>query len=211
MANNSVFDKLFMAIGVVLTFIVGILTDCDVLSLISAIAGVVSVVLCSQRKISFYTFGFIQIFTYSFICYNEGLYGKLLENAFYLITMIIGLYGWIKHYDNNIKEVETKYFKHPFRNEIIINVSIVIFTCLMYHPLKMLNDTNPLLDAFSTTVAFIAQILMILRYRESWYYWMIVNIFCAILWINAGDYCMTIQYIFWMANCFFGFSKWNRK
>ena len=70
MANNSVFDKLFMAIGVVLTFIVGILTDCDVLSLISAIAGVVSVVLCSQRKISFYTFGFIQIFTYSFICYK---------------------------------------------------------------------------------------------------------------------------------------------
>ena len=104
MANNSVFDKLFMAISVVLTFIVGILTDCDVLSLISAIAGVVSVVLCSQRKISFYTFGFIQIFTYSFICYNEGLYGKLLENAFYLITMIIGLYEWFKHYDNNIKD-----------------------------------------------------------------------------------------------------------
>lgn len=211
MTNNSVFDKLFMAIGVVLTFIVGILTDCDVLSLISAIAGVVSVVLCSQRKISFYAFGFIQIFTYSFICYNDGLYGKLLENAFYLITMIIGLYEWLKHYDNNSEEVETRSFKYPFMSRVFIALFIVLLTCIIYHFLDLLNDTNPLIDAFSTTVAFVAQILMILRYRESWHYWIAVNFSCIILWLMIGNYCMVVQYVFWMANCFFGIYKWNCK
>ena len=211
MVNNSVFDKLFMAIGVVLTFVVGILTDCDVLSLTSAVAGVVSVVLCSQRKISFYTFGFIQIFTYSFICYNDDLYGKLLENAFYLITMIIGLYEWFKHYDNNSEEVETRSFKYPFMSRVFIALFIVLLTCIIYHFLDLLNDTNPLIDAFSTTVAFVAQILMILRYRESWHYWIVVNFSCIILWLMIGNYCMVVQYMFWMANCFFGIYKWNCK
>ena len=200
-----------MAIGVVLTFVVGILTDCDVLSLTSAVAGVVSVVLCSQRKISFYTFGFIQIFTYSFICYNDDLYGKLLENAFYLITMIIGLYEWFKHYDNNSEEVETRSFKYPFMSRVFIALFIVLLTCIIYHFLDLLNDTNPLIDAFSTTVAFVAQILMILRYRESWHYWIVVNFSCIILWLMIGNYCMVVQYMFWMANCFFGIYKWNCK
>ena len=125
--------------------------------------------------------------------------------------MIIGLYEWFKHYDNNSEEVETRSFKYPFMSRVFIALFIVLLTCIIYHFLDLLNDTNPLIDAFSTTVAFVAQILMILRYRESWHYWIAVNFSCIILWLMIGNYCMVVQYVFWMANCFFGIYKWNCK
>ena len=71
------------------------------------------------------------------------------------------------------------------------------------------DDTQPYLDAFSTIPAFIAQILMIARKKEQWIFWIIVDITTGILWLKAGNYCIVAQYIFWIANCGYGYDKWN--
>lgn len=209
MIHNYYFDKIFMAIGVILTIIVGILTDCTLLSLISSITGVISVVLCSQRQLSFYVFGFIQILTYSIICYNENLYGKLFENVFYIVTMLIGLYIWLKHYDKDNNEVNVRTFKRTILTHSGLFIIISLFTILLYYILLQISDSHPFFDSLSTVIAFVAQILMILRYKESWYYWAMVNILCIGLWIMAKDYCIAMQYLFWFSNCLFGLVNWK--
>jgi nicotinamide mononucleotide transporter len=52
---------------------------------------------------------------------------------------------------------------------------------------------------------------MILVYREHWYLWIAVDILSVALWLNAGDYCMTSQYVFWCANCVYGFIRWTQR
>jgi hypothetical protein len=72
-------------------------------------------------------------------------------------------------------------------------------------------DSQPYLDAFTTVPAFVAQILMVLVYREQWYIWLLVDVLATIMWFQAGNYCMAAQYIFWCANCVYGYVQWTRK
>ena len=71
------------------------------------------------------------------------------------------------------------------------------------------DDTQPYLDAFTTVPALVAQVLMILVFREHWFIWLAVDILSVVLWLRAGDYCMVAQYAFWCANCLYGLKRWN--
>ena len=71
------------------------------------------------------------------------------------------------------------------------------------------DDTQPYLDAFTTVPALVAQVLMILVYREHWFIWLAVDVLSVALWLRAGDYCMVAQYAFWCANCLYGLKRWQ--
>ena len=71
------------------------------------------------------------------------------------------------------------------------------------------DDTQPYLDAFTTVPALVAQVLMILVYREHWFLWLAVDVLSVALWLRAGDYCMVAQYAFWCANCLYGLRRWR--
>lgn len=208
--NRTLGEWLFLLFGIVLQVITYVITKDSFLSFISGVFGVLSVVYCSQRKVSFYFFGFVQLFTYVVLCLKQNLYGEIGENVFYLVTMVIGIFLWLKHYDKEEKQVITE----PMSKKSWVNALLV---CLLGSLLLGLilqvytNDTQPYLDAFSTVPAFIAQILMITRRKEQWIFWLIVDISTGILWVRAGDFCMVAQYIFWIVNCVYGYRNWSRK
>lgn len=181
-------------------------TEDSFLSLVSGIAGVISVVLCSQRKLSFYFWGFLQIGTFMAICINEHLYGKLFENGFYLITMIGGLLMWERN--EQCHTVETRVL-----NKLTLLFVVIqgLFAVLVVETvLTAIGGEQPFMDSFTTIFAIVAQLLMIYRYRESWLFWLVVDIACIIMWYNEGNWCMTVQYIFWTMNCIYGLIKWNK-
>ena len=103
MKNKSTY--VMLGVGLLLQVLTFIVTKDTLLSFVSGIAGVFSVVFCSEPKLSYYFWSFIQIATFSIICFNEQLYAKLLENVFYLITMGIGIGTWLanKDIDNRVK------------------------------------------------------------------------------------------------------------
>lgn len=182
------------------------LTEDSFLSLVSGIAGVISVVLCSQRKLSFYFWGFLQIGTFMAICISEHLYGKLFENGFYLITMIGGMFMWLCN-----EQGDTVKTRKLIRKDIWWLIGhCAVSVAVLYLILRMIEGEQPFMDSFTTIFAIVAQLLMIYRYRESWLFWLVVDIACIIMWYNEGNWCMTVQYIFWTMNCIYGLIKWNK-
>lgn len=215
---NSIINKFSKWIGVEGTFtswfvILGILTQLityyimedTVLSVCSGIAGVISVVLCSQKKYAFYFWSFLQIATFVVICFQEQFYGKIFENLFYTVTMVYGLFIWNRNIDNGV--VKTRILDYSQWYSVIILT--LVGTLILYISLILLNSTQPFMDSITSIFAIVAQILMILRFKESWYFWLIVDILCFGLFISVGNYCMTIQYLFWTLNCIYGIYKWN--
>lgn len=208
MNKLKVFNWSFMLVGILLQVICFILTGDDILSFICGLSGAINVVLCSQKKLSFYFFAYIQMFTYIIIIFQQHLYGELFENIFYVITTTIALFIWIKNYNKEEKEINTQKLT---KNQCIIYCSIfVIGTILLYIVLKNTNDPKPFLDSISTVPAFIAQILLMTRYREQWIGWLIVDIATLILWISIGNIFMVFQYVFWIMNCIYGYIKWSK-
>lgn len=206
--KSKYFDYGFILFGVLLQVICFLFTKDNLLSFICGLSGAINVVLCSQRKLSFYLFAYIQMFTYIIIICQQHLWGELVENIFYVVTTTIALFIWIKNYNKEEKEVETQKLT---KNGWIIYCSITIIgTILLYIILLHTNDPKPFLDAVSTVPAFIGQFLLMFRYREQWIMWLVVDITTLILWISIGNIFMVMQYVFWIINCIYGYIKWSK-
>ena len=207
MAKSKWFDYGFILFGVLLQVICYLFTKDGMLSFVCGLSGAINVVLCSQKKLSFYFFAYIQMFTYIVIIFQQRLYGELVENIFYVITTTIALFIWIKNYNKEEKEVEARRLSQ--RGILIYSSIFIIGTLVLYCILSKTNDPQPFLDAVSTVPAFLAQILLMTRYREQWIMWLVVDIATLILWISIGNIFMIMQYIFWILNCIYGYIKWS--
>lgn len=200
-------ELIFLAVGLVIQVLTYILTEDTFLSLVSGLTGVISVVLCSQKKMSFYVFGYIQLITYVILCLEQKLYGEVLENVFYFITMVIGFFLWVKDYDQKSGDVTV--YTLGMEKMVITAALTALGVYVGYAVLSNTDDTQPMMDSVTTIPAITAQILMILKYRDSWIYWIIIDVGCIVMWWNAENYCMVAQYVFWTINCLYGWNKWS--
>lgn len=205
--NQNKFDIVFISSGIILQLIVGILTNSTLISFISGISGIFAVVLCAQRKLVQFPFSFLQLFTYVILAYEQHFYGELWENAFYFITMIFGIFVWNSGYNKCKNIISVK--KLSKVDNIIVFLLNIVLIYVLYVILKGTNDTQPLLDAISTIPAFTAQFLMMTRYKENWYYWLIIDLASIVMWAIAGNWIMVAQFIFWSINCIYGIYKWR--
>lgn len=207
-----VFGLLLQVFAIVYGYVSG--TPDNVASIISALTGVVSVVLCAQGKISFYLFGYIQLFTYVFgVALPNHLYGEIGENVFYVITMIIGMVIWAKNYkkaENDTDKVEIKAKELTTKNNLIMWGIMIVGTIILTIILNNTNDPVPFFDAVTTIPAFVAQILLMLGYREQWVGWIIEDISSVIMFVIIGNWVMVAQYVFWTINCVYGWIKWSK-
>ena len=202
---DGIFAKWFVIIGVLIQLITFYITNDTVLALISGIAGVISVVLCSQKKLSFYFWGILQLVTILIISYQTGIPGKVLENGFYLLTMLVGLLVWNKHQEDNNTRTESMTFADY--------AILAIFLPLLIYGVSMLvnffGSEQPTLDALTTVIGIIAQIMLIFRFKEQWVLWFILDVLCVVLWAIDGNWCLMTQYIFWTINCIYGYFYWS--
>ena len=204
--KNNLFLWLFLSVGIAVQAITFYIADESVISLVCGVLGICSVVLCSQGNILTFAFGFSQILTYSYICFTEQLYGTLVLNAYYFVTQIYGVYEWRKRTTH--LTVTTR--KLSYRIASLIAIAIVLVSLLTGWVLSTTNDSQPYLDAFTTVPALVAQVLMILAYREQWYIWFLIDVLYVVIWARAGNWCLFAQHVFWCINCVCGFLTWSK-
>ena len=179
-------------------------------SLVSGLLGICSVVLGAQGNILTFVFGFAQVGTYTYLCVQERFYAEIALNIFYFITMIYGVYVWKRRLtDDDSLQIQPRRLSKRLTPVLII--SVVLLSLLVGWLLqRYTDDPQPYLDAFTTVPAIVAQLLMVLAFREQWYIWMLVDVLALIMWLRAGNYCMAAQYFFWCANCVYGYLQWTR-
>lgn len=179
---------------------------------VSGITGIVSVVLCAQGKISFYVFGYVQLFTYVFaVAIPERLWGELWENVFYFVTMLAGMFIWLKNYSNSENGAKVKSKILTKTGWIVSIVALGISTIVLAIILQNTSDPLPWFDSITTTAPFIAQIFLMLGYRDQWAFWIIEDVLSLAMFIVLGNWIMVAQYLFWTINCIYGWLKWSKK
>ena len=203
---EGIFASWFVLIGIITQLLTCYIMGDTLLALCSGIAGVISVVLCSQKKYAFYFWGLLQLITILIISFQTGLFGKVLENGFYLITTIIGMFVWGKNVDGN--EVKTQ--KMTGGDWLVLSSILpLLILGISVFVVKFNNSEQIFLDTLNTTIGIIAQIMLIFRFKEQWILWLILDVLCVILWAIDGNWCLSIQYLFWTINCIYGMIIWK--
>lgn len=210
-ADFSLFDKCYLVSMLLLQIIVFIIAPDSALSIIAGIAGVISVVLCAKGKTAFYFIGFVQTISYLFLAWQNNFYGEVIENIFYLVTMIWGIFVWKKNSEttnDGAENVKAKIF--TTKQWVLSIIGTIIATVLVGMWLDSIGSAQAYTDAATNVLAIFAQILMVRRYREQWIWWLVIDILCMKLWFVAGNWCMFAMYIAWTINCIYGWINWSK-
>jgi nicotinamide mononucleotide transporter len=203
---EGTFASWFVLIGIITQLLTCYIMEDTLLALCSGIAGVISVVLCSQKKYAFYFWGLLQLITILIISFQTGLFGKVIENAFYLVTTIIGMFVWGKNIDGD--KVESQKMSGGDWMVLLSMLPLLILGISVF-VVKFNNSEQIFLDTLTTTIGIIAQIMLIFRFKEQWVLWLILDVLCIALWAKDGNWCLMVQYIFWTINCVYGYFCWK--
>lgn len=210
--NLSKFDITFLTLMLALQIAVYFFAPDSILGIISGISGVISVVLCARGKISFYFIGFVQTISYLYLAWQNHFYGEVMENIFYLVTMVWGIFVWKKNLavdEDGGQQVIAKKFTPMMWFMSIIGT--VASTILMGYWLTSIGSAQAYTDAATNVMAIFAQLLMVRRYREQWIWWLVIDILCLKMWFVAGNWSMVAMYIAWIINCVYGWVNWTKE
>lgn len=209
MGNRNYF-WIFLSVGIVVQCITYSYMPDSPWSLVSGLFGICSVVLAARGNILTYLFGFAQVATYTYLCVVERFYAEIALNLFYFITMIYGVYVWKKRLEDDSLQIQPRALSRLWTSLLVVT-ALLLSLLVGWVLQRYTDDPQPYLDAFTTVPAILAQILMVLAFREQWYLWMLVDVLAFVMWLRAGDYCMAAQYLFWCANCIYGYVLWTRQ
>ena len=207
----SLTEKLFMWGMVLLQIIVYIVAPDSWYGVVAGIAGCISVVLTAKGRWMMYPIGFIQNFTYTILAFQNMFYGEVIEQVFYIVTMIYGMYAWAKNMnvnDDGTQDVKTR--KFTVTEWAISIAATAILSYVFGKVLVTMGAAQPFTDAATNVMALFAQIMMVKRYREQWIWWLLIDLFCIKMWWVAGNWSMVAMYIAWTANCLYGWYNWTK-
>ena len=126
-----------------------------------------------------------------------------------MLTTLVGIYTWSRNYDSGDEGNSVQARRLTAKGWATTMLLFVVGVVGGYWLLCRTNDPHPMLDAVSSVPAFVAQVLMMLRYREQWLFWIVVDAIKVAMWIIQGDWCMAAQFAFWIVVCFYGLKKWK--
>ena len=206
------FEKVFLFSMVALQAIVYCFVPDSLIGMICGIAGCICVALTAKGKISSYLFNFIQMITYMVICWDASLYFEFGEQVFYFIVCIFGIFMWKRNMKKNADGTEQVISKKFKWWQWIVTALITVTTTIALGLFGeyVLGGALPYLDAFSVSLAVIAQLLMVWRYREQWAIWIVIDVTSLIMFIILGQWSMVAMYIAWTINAFYGWYNWTK-
>lgn len=208
----NLFERIFFTAMILLQVVVYCFVPDTVIGIVCGISGVVCVALTAKGKISSYAFNFIQMITYMIICWDARLYLEFGEQIFYFIACIFGVFLWNKNMVQNkdgTKQVKSRKFK--LWQWVVTAISTAVVTMLLgYFGDTVLHSTLSYLDAFTVALAVIAQLLMVFRYREQWFVWIVIDVSSLVMFLILGQWSMVAMYIAWIINAIYGWYNWTR-
>ena len=176
---------------------------------IAAICGIFCVVLCAKGKKSQYIWGLFNVIGYIIIAFINKYYGEVMLNVlYYLPSQFIGYYLWNKHENKETLDVEGK--KLNLKKTILLLLVTTILIIIYKLILDLLNGNNTILDSASTIISIVANSLMLLRYREQWLLWIIIDMITVIMWFLVKDFVMVTMWFVYLVNAFYGYINWTK-
>ena len=181
----------------------------SILAMISGIAGILCVVFVGKGKISNYFFGLIFAYTYFYVAWDNKFYGEMSTTLYvYIPAQFIGYFLWKANMHKEAEEESVIAKALDPKGWAVMLTSVVVCSLLFIAFLKTTDGNSVALDGVTTVLVVAAQLLMILRYREQWLLWIVINILSIILWADTA--AMYIMFSAYLLNSLYGYYNWSK-
>ncbi|MDP8099015.1 nicotinamide riboside transporter PnuC [Pasteurella atlantica] len=204
------FEVIWLGLFLLAQIIAFILQPDTLLGMIAGISGIICVVFVGKGKISNYFFGLIFAYSYFYVSLGNNYLGEMNTTLYvYIPAQFIGYFLWKENMQNNQGGDETVIAKAlDLKGWTILITSVAVGSLCFISALKYFGGSAAGLDGVTTILVVAAQLLMVLRYREQWALWIIINILSIILWVDTA--AMYLMYGAYLLNSLYGYYNWTK-
>lgn len=190
-----------------------------VIEFVSSVTGIIGAILVAKGKLSSYYWGFVATALYAYISFTYKMYGEtIMYTVLFTPLQLIGGIVWSQKLkisaDGEKADVIKKWLTNKQRWYVGIGTLVVI--ALYAYGVSLLKGYSPGLDSATAILSVLATVLMVLRYSEQWYVWVIVNIVAVVLWVQAtmhhegGGAVVLVMWIAYLLNSLYGVYQWRK-
>ena len=176
------FEKSFLICGLLVSVISAIIFNGTVIDTLYTSLYLITALLMSKGKVECYFVGFVSVFFYGIVSYNQGYYGELIITIFLTFPiMIIGIISWLRHQD---KEEDTVVIISLSKKEItIVLLSQLILFWIYYFILKVFNTDLLVISTISVVTSVLASYFEARRSELSLFCYVANDLVIITLWL----------------------------
>lgn len=209
-------DTIIIALCTIFSIISGIVSKDIVMGGSILLTGLLCAYFASIGKRVNYILGFINYILMGVVAFKNNLYGIFF---FYLIIFSpLQIQGFVTWNKNLKKDQSVKVREFTLKNSLLITISCILGSLILGYLLTLVpGQKYSFLDASSNCVNLCGIILMILRFKESWWLWLLNNIIDLAIWAltflnnGEGSAMMLLVSIGYLLINIYGIIKWNKE
>lgn len=207
-------DLIISCICVIISLVSGIISNDIIVGGIILLTGLLCAYFASEGKRINYILGLINYLLMGYVSFKNNLYGIFFFYIFIFSPLQVkGFVTWNKNLndENNVKVRE-----FTLKNSIIITLSCIVGSLLLGYLLTLIPSQRlAFMDASSNCINLCGVILMILRFKESWWLWLINNVIDLSIWVitfinkGEGSTMVLLVSIGYLLINIYGIIKWH--
>lgn len=201
-------------LSLIISVISGVISNDLIIGGTILLTGLLCAYFASEGKRINYILGLINYLLMGYVAFKNNLFGIFFFYIFIFSPLQVnGFITWNKNL-NDDKNVKVREF--TLKNSCLITLSCIIGSIILGYLLTLIPTQRlAFMDATSNCINLCGVILMILRFKESWWLWLINNIIDLIIWIitvingGNGSVMMLLVSIGYLLINIYGVIKWN--
>jgi nicotinamide mononucleotide transporter len=191
-----------------LSFLVGVqmgwVTDLNLLEIFAVFTSYLCTFLCVVERRSNYPIGAVSNAAYSYLFFQWGLYASSFVTGYLTIALAYGWFRWRSDKETiPVRHVELKWVP-------VYVLTTAVFYAVAFFVVTSFGGTLAMTDSFILVGSILAQFLLDNKRIETWMVWAVVNVFAIYTYATAGLPLAAFQYVFFLANVFYGYVMWKK-
>ena len=164
-----------------------------------------------QSKLNFILDIFVVALSELILCSFNGWYvTAAIICGFWIPVSALSYWRWSRHQDEEKEELTVVRTLTP-KQDILAIAAIFAFAFVAGTLIsKIPGAEDSYVDALSSGFGIANGVLLLARYREQWYAWLLTLIIDAALYIRGGAYIMLVTVAAMLVNTCYGYWKWYR-
>ncbi|MGL4761716.1 MAG: nicotinamide riboside transporter PnuC [Sarcina sp.] len=199
-SKYSVFHKIYFAVFLIFNLIIFFMPIAQgkgvsvmgIVGIIVSISGLFAAIYTARAEVAAYIWGVINTIFYIVISISNHMYAEIILYIVYMLPMnIYGFFAWrksaqlAKHAKGETSStIEVKSLKASSWIAIVVGIVVVwvAYAAFVYYLPEILSSVAGIsiprdhvwyIDSFTATITIFAVVVSTLRYKETWYFWIV--------------------------------------
>lgn len=212
-------EYLWLIVCSVAIAMTSLLMGSTLIEFVSSVTGIIGAILVAKGKLSSYYWGFIATVLYAYISFTYKLYGETIMYTLLFTPMqLIGGIMWSRKLKVSSDGVNADVIKKwlTTKQRWYVGIGTLASIGIYAWSISLLKGYSPGLDSATAILSILATVLMMMRYSEQWWIWVIVNIVAVILWVQATIHhegagaAILAMWITYLLNSLYGVYQWRK-